>query len=309
MRRLIILMTMLTLGCGGDGGGLAPDPIPGAGDFARVLESGGRDRTYLLHAPPAVESGRRLPMIVAYHGIPSNAEEMRALTGLNAIADERGFLVAYPNAVDDWATGCIPCSFASRIRIDDVRFTRDLIERVATDAPLDRRRVFAVGFSNGALFVHRLACDATDVVAGFASVGATMIGEQFVPACERAQSRPMIFFHGSDDTSFPREGRVFELDLGTVFTLSMDDTIARWSERNDCSPDPEVTQLPDRSADGTTVTHHDYIDCAGADLAYYDVKNGGHTWPGSPVDFAKFLGAKTLDVNAGEVIADYFGIR
>jgi poly(3-hydroxybutyrate) depolymerase len=41
----------------------------------------------------------------------------------------------------------------------------------------------------------------------------------------------------------------------------------------------------------------------GAELDFYIVNGGGHTWPGAPVEFGS---TKSLEINASELLAEFF---
>lgn len=305
--RATIVGTLLAAACSSDGAvGPVPDPVPGPGDFTRVLAFDGRTRNYLLHVPPSAAPDP--PLVLAFHGVPSGPEEIRSITGFDALADREGLVVAYPQAVDDWWTGCANCnSRAFLLNIDDVGFVEALIRQLEADAGIDPGRVYAAGFSNGALFAQRLACDAADRIAAFASVGATALEPGAVPPCEPGARVPIVFFHGSLDPSFPPDGRTFGNPPTEVSTLTIDETLAAWVERNGCQPaTPERTDLPDVEVDGTTAARETWSGCGRGDLSFYEITGGGHTWPGSPVDFNDFLGPDSRDVAASEVIVDFF---
>lgn len=307
--RTTVLTALLAVACSSDDGvGPVPDPVPGPGDFTRVLAFDGRTRTYLLHVPRGSPSDTSPALVLAFHGVPGGPGQIRAITGFDALADREGFVVAYPQAVDDWWTGCANCnSRAFLLDIDDVGFVRALIRQLEADAGIDPRRVYAAGFSNGALFVQRLACDATDLVAAFASVAATALEPGAVPLCEPGTRAPIVFFHGSLDPSFPPEGRTFGEGPTAVSTLSIGETLAAWVERNGCQPEtPQRMDLPDVEPDGTTTARESWFGCGRGDLVYYEITGGGHTWPGSPVDFSDFLGPESRDVAASEVALDFF---
>lgn len=306
--RKSIWVAVIAAACSSEGTiGPLPDPVPGPGDFTRILLFDDRQRTYLLHVPPAAETVGTLPLVLAFHGVPGSAQEMRAITGFDALADQLGFVVAYPEAVDDWWTGCADCnSTAFLLDIDDVGFVRRLIEQLALDAFIDTRRVYAAGFSNGALFVQRLACDAADRIAAFASVGATSLDPAEVPPCDSPGPAPIVFIHGSLDPSFPPGGRSFGEGPSGVATLSIEETLAGWAQRNGCELEPDRAELPDREPDGTTVARETWTGCGSGDLIFYQIEGGGHTWPGSPVDFSEFLGPESDDIVASEEIASFF---
>lgn len=299
--------------CSSSSTGPAPDPILMPGDFVRSIDSGGRSRSYRLHVSAAALAATPAPLFLVFHGIPSSAAQIETISDFNRLADDQGFVVAYPSAVEDWNTGCPDCpgSIAADLRVDDVGFVKDLIRQLANDLGIDNRRVYAAGFSNGALFVHRLTCEAAGEITAFASVGATLIEEEAVPPCQPQRRAPLIAFHGSQDPSFPPGGRRFEErpfggDIVEVNLLSIDDSVTLWSQRNGCGSNPTIVALPDIADDATRVERHEYTGCAGAEFVFYSITGGGHTWPGAPVEFAPFLGPKSDDIIASEIIATFF---
>ena len=70
--------------------------------------------------------------------------------------------------------------------------------------------------------------------------------------------------------------------------------VATWAERNGCDPEPTDTEL-------TPAVTHRVFDCPdGADVEFYIVVGGGHSWPGS--EFSKsigqIVGPTTFDIDA-----------
>ncbi|OYT63149.1 hypothetical protein B6U74_07465 [Candidatus Bathyarchaeota archaeon ex4484_205] len=59
------------------------------------IEVSGIERTYFLHIPPKMNGS----LLIVLHGGGGSGKSIARLTGFNELADERGFLVAYPNAL------------------------------------------------------------------------------------------------------------------------------------------------------------------------------------------------------------------
>src|SRR5688500_605614 len=234
----VVLAGALLLGCEPGSGGPTeptPDPVAGPGDFTRTIQSGGLERSYELHVPPGWTADADLPLVLAFHGALSSPTQLREVSGLDDVADEVGLVVAYPAAVlGDWNTECLQCGSDAVVEeIDDLGFVSDLMDRLAADAGIDRRRVYVIGISNGALFVHYLACEAQGIVAAAASVAATLIASQYVPACNGG-ALPIVFFHGSNDTFFPPEGGFAGNNVVNVRLLSIEESVASWADRDGC---------------------------------------------------------------------------
>jgi polyhydroxybutyrate depolymerase len=80
-----------------------------------------------------------------------------------------------------------------------------LIEELSASIDIDPDRIYATGFSNGAIMVYRLACELSDQLAAIGPVSATQILDD-EQACHPGRSVPVIHFHGTADRLNPYEG-------------------------------------------------------------------------------------------------------
>jgi polyhydroxybutyrate depolymerase len=184
-----------------------------------------------------------------------------------------------------------------------VRFVEDVLDDLAGSLPVDTRRVWAAGFSQGALLSHFLACEIPDRIVAFASVAATMI-EQVVVGCVPSRKVSWLFVHGSEDPVLPAAGEV-----GTFArTISIETTAEIWAEFDGCAEAPAISELPDRGDfNSTFVRLHEWDACeSSTEVRWYEVRGGGHVWPGSPVDFAPEFGLESPDLVTSEALADFF---
>ncbi len=141
------------------------------------LTSGGVSRGYLLHQPASLPAGK-VPLMVALHaGLGSSDPEsaprgMESLTGFDAVADEKGFIVAYPASLSGgWHIGCCGESRPDR---DDVDFIEAMVDELISTANVDSQRIYVTGFSVGAYMAYRMACE-SPMVAGMGSAGGSEI--------------------------------------------------------------------------------------------------------------------------------------
>ncbi|MGW3628539.1 hypothetical protein [Streptomyces sp. NPDC000880] len=74
------------------------DPRPG--DQRVTITWKGQKSVYAVHAPPTYTPAKELPLVIARHPYPSDGAYAAKLTGLNAKADKEGFLVAYPDSLN-----------------------------------------------------------------------------------------------------------------------------------------------------------------------------------------------------------------
>lgn len=293
-------------GQGSEGFGTRAGRLPG--NSRGSITVAGQERTYSLHLPPTITSAGSVPLVLAFHGAGGQGPSMAGLTGFNALADQRGFIVAYPDGIDrHWNDGRPSNRPGPGTQYDDVAFVRALIDHLATTLPIDRARVYATGMSNGAIFSQRLACDLADQIAAIGAVAGSL-AEALAPACAPGRPVPVLMIMGEADPFVPwAGGPVLGLGYGPV--LSVADTIAHWVAQNNCGATPGITQEPDRAPnDGTTVRRESYTNCRdGADVTLHAIVNGGHAWPGG----ARYLPESTIgktsrDIDATTLSWDFF---
>ena len=153
------------------------------------------------------------------------------MTNYNAIADQHGFVVVYPDGIDlSWADGR-GASVPDRQGVDDVGFLVALADRLTQDFGIDRGRVFATGMSAGAFMANRLGCARADVVSAIAPVAGTL-GSAF--PCAPSQPVSVLEIHGTADNVVPFNGGPMVGRGGASDILAAPAMAARWRELNGC---------------------------------------------------------------------------
>ena len=282
--------------------------------------AGRRSRAWLVYVPPSYDPSVPMPAVLMLHGRPSNASGMALITRMHEVAARRGFIVVYPEGVDNqWnaqfdligrESGRVG-GMRSVLPQDDVEFLTTLMADLRVDLNIDPRRMYVAGFSNGGFMTMRMACSASDVFAGFAEVGAALY-PVMTRACRSGRPAPMLFMHGTADQSIPFDGvEVADSQGGagtTQITISVRNTVAHFIQRNGCSLRGDSTTFAEGGrSPGTHVIRFIPHDCAaGAPIAFYQINGGGHQWPGvEGVLPEENFGPVNMDINAGEVIWDF----
>jgi polyhydroxybutyrate depolymerase len=279
---------------------VSPEPAstsPPVGDSEHKLIYAGVERSYVVHVPSSYDPTQPAALVLAFHGITLDAYEMMRISGFNAQSDDVGFLVAYPNAAGDqksWNGGHC-CGEAARNNVDDVGFVNAVIEELSVSFNIDPQRIYATGFSNGAILVYRLACEMSNRIAAIAPVSATQALED-MQACHPSRPLPLIHFHGTDDEPNPYNGGVTP---GGVQFISVDDAIQFWVNFDGCPSEPS------RSETGSII-HDVYAPCqAGSSVELYTITGGKHAWPGGEAVNLR-MGQPTKEISATALIWDFF---
>src|SRR5690349_6824118 len=61
----------------------------------------GQYRTFILHLPSGYTPTQDYPIVINMHGLNSNATEQQIYSQFDMTANARGFIVAYPNAINE----------------------------------------------------------------------------------------------------------------------------------------------------------------------------------------------------------------
>ena len=125
-----------------------------------------RRMPYWLYIPANAPIGP-LPLVVMLHGCEQSAEQFARGTRMNALAEQKGFAVAYPqqslrghpNRCWHWYER------TTQDGGDDVRLIAGIIDKVCAAYPIDRGRVYAAGLSAGAGMANILALRHPDKIA------------------------------------------------------------------------------------------------------------------------------------------------
>lgn len=256
----------------GLGGGRAW-ALPG-GDAAGALTIGGLNRTYQVHAPPGLD--RPAGLVLNLHGAGMTGQAQAGATNYNAIADQYGFVVAYPDGIDmSWADGR-GASLPDRQGVDDVGFLVALTDRLRQEYGVDAGRVFVTGTSAGGFMASRLACERADVFAAVAPVAGTLASGF---PCAPSQPVSVLAVHGTADPVVPFAGGPMLGRGGPSDIVAPAAMAQRWREINGCPAPVEEVQ--------GSVRRFVAAGCAGGtEVVFVQIDGGGHVWPGGP--FAPF---------------------
>ena len=132
------------------------------------------------------------------HGGFGSAAQAERSYHWDAEADRGHFVVAYPDGLDRaWNTGGGCCGVPGRTGADDIGFITAMVSAIERQMPIDPRRVYATGISNGGIMAYTLACH-TAIFAAIGPDSATELG-----SCPDPATASVIAIHGTADRTSP----------------------------------------------------------------------------------------------------------
>jgi poly(3-hydroxybutyrate) depolymerase len=156
--------------------------------------------------------GKSTPLVLAFHGYGG---ESKGLKNPRRLSERLNIHMHWPDSIVVYCQGLIiPQRNDGRIKpgnekpgwqrtaaMDggrDLRYVDALIEAVDDQLQMDRKRVFATGYSNGAVFTWVLLKARPNTIAGFAPIGGIDNGN----IANATVPRPVIFHFGEKDNAF-----------------------------------------------------------------------------------------------------------
>lgn len=268
-----------------------------SGDHTYSLQVDGRERSYRVHVPPGYSPAVPAPVVMAFHGGWGTGKYMQKQSRMTEVSDTHGFLGVFPDGLHrTWnAGGC--CEESMRKNIDDVGFVDSMLDKLETDYCVDRRRIYATGFSNGAMFAHRLACDLSDRIAAIAPVSGVIM----VSSCQPKRPVSVMIFHGTADPRSLWEGGLGDKNPEKGVRDSLPATIGKLTSRYHCASKPKL------ALQKGAVTCETNAACdSGREVTLCKIQGGGHQWPGGKSVWKGKLGPMNTDISASELMWDFF---
>jgi len=246
------------------------------------FDESGRNRDYYVHVPKNYDNSKPVPLHVTFHGL--NAPCIKSGGTYNILKDEaekRGYILVAPCGSSSLlgvgynAGTC--CGFNKNSKVDEFAFVREVIDDVSSKLCVDPEKIWASGFSNGAMLSEVLACKMGDVFKAVTSVSGVVElrpgNEGGLQACDdavngTAKRAAVLNVHGNADPVVP-----WQSDPVLGFPGIPKDMQA-WADRSGCKTDP-VTIFEQGK-----YTIQRWSDCMdGKHMDLVKVAGGGHAWP------------------------------
>jgi poly(hydroxyalkanoate) depolymerase family esterase len=267
----------------------APAAVPAGGRFVERSYTGrAGTRAYKLYIPSGYAAQQEAPLVVMLHGCTQAPDDFAVGTGMNVLAEEHTFLVAYPAQ----AAGANSSKCWNWFKAADQQRGRGepsiiagITREVLGEYRVDARRVYVAGMSAGGAMAAILGSTYPDLYAAVgvhsglapgaahdlsSAFGAMRSGGagaalRYASTGEPVRAVPVISFHGDRDTTVhPRNAD----HLLAHYRVSGDPASPARVHRGQAPGGHAYTRVVHPDADGRAITEQ------------WTVHGLGHAWSG-----------------------------
>ena len=225
--------------------------------------------SFLLNLPEETEGA---PLVLMLPGYGNTAEAFRGTVHFEETANPSGYAVVYVTGAPDPKNPGSAIGWHSDSAVEgnrDVEFLVSLAEYLQETYSLDPARTYAVGFSNGAFMVHRLAAEAGDSFAACVSVAGLMPESVWET---RPEENRIGFFQitGEKDDVVPKNS---DGSARYAKAPAIEDVMVYWAASNGLKQ-----QESSRTENGSVLTKYTG-ESASQQVWNLFVAGGHHSWP------------------------------
>ena len=190
------------------------------------------ERYFLIMAPSRIDENVNYPVVFAFHG--RGGQGRNFVNSFIPFAEDGRFVAVLPNGIDrGWNLGTNPA------QPDDLAFVDSIVDYLGQFRGLNRERMYALGFSNGAGLVHQLAANRSHFTAHAAMATALIEGNEPNTNVHRAS---FLSLHGMDDPVCPYEGGPGRVRLNF---LPAEASAQLWARQLGCPEEPSESGVTD----------------------------------------------------------------
>ena len=243
----------------------------------------GGDRPVTVHLPDNLASPA--PLLILLHSASTSGAHQENYMQLGPIAKKSGLIYIAPDGTTNpegkrfWNASKSCCNKYSQ-EVDDVAYIDSLINEIDKKTPVDRKRIYLIGHSNGAFMSFTYACKSNQVAAIVAIAGAMDSN----PECTPTTPVSLLNIHGTADKTIKVAGGVMNNNSYTSAATTMK-TIA---SLNKCSKQTQAKKDFEPTIKGAETTIINYACDTHTHLQFWKIKDGSHS-PKLPSDFAQLV--------------------
>ncbi len=260
----------------------------------------GQEREYIIYIPENYNATSLFPVLFSFHGGSGYASDFIQTNDMRPIADTANFIAVYPQGAIDPDGGTTSWIHKAPTDHDDIFFVEAIIDNLSVEYSIDQSRIYACGYSEGAILSYELGCRLNSKIAAFAAVSGSMLENYYRNdiygwgECSPVHPTGVMLIPGTIDQN-PHSSYEGLSYSDMPLYMSVNNITNYWSNYNNTDLNPIITNVEDSSPnDGSIVEKKRWLNgdnCSS--VQELKVIGGDHDWPGS---------FGNMDINASEEI-------
>jgi polyhydroxybutyrate depolymerase len=274
-------------------------------------------RSYTMYVPSTWTPNVVSPLLIALHGLSGWDLQLMDNTAFNNLAEANNFIVVYPNGTSEklgdrgirswnggqvgWCTSgnCPPSQIS---KIDDVGYISKLIDDVSSRYPIDPKRVYLTGHSNGSQLAQRSVCELSNKITAIAVVA----GHLALDTCNPDSPVSVLQIYGTEDTLNPENGGTAKISFG-IYSFAFNSkgvmkSVQMLALANGCL----ANYSQNNNLSNKDLTIYTWPGCKnGVVVSSIRISGASHAWMGRPAqsaDSIKLSGEPYMKLDASKVI-------
>lgn len=202
------------------------------------VEIGSDARDPALIYSPKKTPAQALPLVLLLHGYGGSGKLINFYFRASKQLAGQDFILIVPNGIREtketnrrllnpgprfWNATDYCCDFKNT-KVDDVKYLNQLLDYAEKEYPIDPKRIYIWGHSNGGFMAYRMACEMSSRIRAIASFAG--VGFLDPTKCQTAHPVSILHLHGTEDDTIKFEG--------TDKYPSAIRTVENWLLRNQC---------------------------------------------------------------------------
>ena len=258
--------------------------------YPQTITVNGIKRQYYIYLPKGLDLKKKYPTVITFHGFESDANAIKWLIHPEKLANKHKYVLIFPNALNkSWNVGKGMGSINTKA--DDKAFFDKLLNVLPAKHPINKKKIYSMGFSNGAQMAALGYCFFGDRIAAIGLIAHSMN----IKNCQPKYKTPITIIQNTADKYVPYAGG------GKYQIRSFKDSVNYFVKVNN------VGAVVDKVVNLKSVTCNRYQNMEKTSKVIgCSLLDSGHSWPGAREFKPERFGESNKEIDATSFLFNFF---
>jgi poly(3-hydroxybutyrate) depolymerase len=173
------------------------------------FKEAGKEMEYAVFVPSKYDKAKKMPLIVALHGLSSNPQQILRYPGFTTLAEKHGYILVAPMGYNSAGWYGVKSPMLGKSNPENLgelseKDVMNVLARARKDFNIDDNRIYLAGHSMGGGGTWHLAIKYPEIWAGLAPIAPAIFRQP--DGLEKIKDIPVILVQGDKDTLVPVAG-------------------------------------------------------------------------------------------------------